>query len=184
MAGPKTEPDSGAPDDKQEPAKTASESTAPDDGSRWSFGLTAVWVGVVGIIVALIVGVIAVYVAGDRAVDVATVASPAIAAISSITAAYFGIKLGQEGTKEATENAKQANETAVEATKAAGDAAARASATKGVALAHARVLETASPASGRGGGSAAARGAGLTQPSGPRALTAAELEDLIDRATK
>jgi hypothetical protein len=155
--------------------------TPTADGSRWSFGLTAVWVGVVGIIVALIVGVIAVYVAGDKAGDVATVASPAIAAISSITAAYFGIKLGQEGTKEATDTAKEANEAAADATKRAGEAAAKASASKGVALAHAKLLEGTPP--GQSAPAGQRRGVAASTSASRQHLTAADIEDLIDRAT-
>ena len=132
-----------ASDKQGEDNKEASDTTANEDGSRRSFGLTAVWIGVIGIIVALTVGVLAVYVAGDKAGDVATVASPAIAAISSITAAYFGIKLGQEGTKEATDTAKEANKAAADAATKVGDAVAHASATKGVALTHAKMLKVA-----------------------------------------
>jgi len=97
-------------------------------------------------------GILAVYVAGDNAANVGVIASPAIAAIATITGAYFGMKLGQEGAKAATDTvqqaataataaAQQANQDATAARQGAGEAVAAASASKAAALTHAKLLE-------------------------------------------
>ena len=174
-----------------------------DDGTRWTLGIKAVLIGVVGIGVVLVIGVVGVYAFGDKAVNVGTITSPAIAAIASITAAYFGISLGQEGTKAANDTAAAATQKATDATAKAGDATAQAAATKAVALTHAAMLSGTT--SGGGGGTQRTedvefdpsvrenlqrenvtfRPSELQTSGGSRAqsLTPDQLEDLIRRST-
>ena len=90
-------------------------------------GLIAVAIGVVAIvatpaIVALVLGANT-----QRANDIQTIVGPAISGIAAITAAYFGITLGQAGKAEAEKKKDEAQKTA-------GDAKAEAAAARAVAL--------------------------------------------------
>lgn len=91
-------------------------------------GIVAVLIGVVAIVATPVVIAVILGATGQKAADIQTLAGSAISAIATITAAYFGITLGQQGRADAEEKKDQAKD-------AAGSAKAEAAAARAVALA-------------------------------------------------
>ena len=91
-------------------------------------GLVAVAIGVGAIVATPVVISVVLDMTGQTAVDIQTLAGPAISAIATITAAYFGITLGQEGRADAEKKKDEAKDQA-------GTARAEAAAARATALA-------------------------------------------------
>jgi hypothetical protein len=90
------------------------------------YGLIAVVAGIVGVVVVMIVATVGALMIKDRDTFAAAAAfaGSAITAISTIAAAYFGIKVGQENTKDATQSARLAADREKKATAKAAAATA------------------------------------------------------------
>ena len=98
--------------------------------------MRAVLYGVVGIIVVLIVATFAaIFTNKDTLSEATAFAAPAITAISTIAAAYFGIKVGQDVASDATQKTETANKATIEAKGKEGDAKAEAAAYEATAKA-------------------------------------------------
>lgn len=73
---------------------------------RWFYGLIAVGLGIVAILIALLIVVSAF----DTAADVGAVLGAVAAPIGTLVAAYFGVQVGSAGKEESDEAARRANE--------------------------------------------------------------------------
>jgi len=91
-------------------------------------GLLAVALGVVAIVVTPALAALVIGTGSAKAEDIQAISSPAVSAIASIVAAYFGISLGQQGKSDAEAKKDQAKDEAAQAK-------AEAAATRAVALA-------------------------------------------------
>lgn len=77
--------------------------------NRWVYGLVAVGLGLVAIVVALLI------VAGqfEDAAEVGSVLGIVVSPIATIVAAYFGVQAGAAGKEASDQNAQAANDKAI-----------------------------------------------------------------------
>jgi hypothetical protein len=90
-------------------AAQESKAATDSDNKRWTYGLIAVGIGLVVILIAL--GIVT-----NRftaAADVGTVLGVVVTPIATIVAAYFGVAAGSSGKAKAEDNAKKATKAAI-----------------------------------------------------------------------
>ena len=95
---------------------------ATKDANRWFYGLVAVGLGLITILIAL--GIV-VKQFKDPA-DVGAVLGLIVSPVATIVAAYFGVQAGSAGKEAADKNAKEANDKAIALASVADPGAAQA----------------------------------------------------------
>jgi uncharacterized integral membrane protein len=92
-----------------ETAAAESKAAMDSDNQRWTYGLIAVGIGLVVILIALLI----VTNKFDTAADVGTVMGVVVSPIGTIVAAYFGVAAGSSGKAKSDDNAKKATKAAI-----------------------------------------------------------------------
>jgi len=86
-----------------------SQAAGEADAKRWIYGLVAVAIGLVVILLALLI----VTQTFKAAADVGTIMGVVVSPVATIVAAYFGIAAGSSGKAQADDNARKANKAAL-----------------------------------------------------------------------